>query len=493
MSRNPKRVGGATTALIILLILLMLGLTGFFIWLSIDLVNQPAPVPTVSPAAQAQPSEAPSALTEPQETVPPTTLPPPEPEKVVATATIASQGDLLMHLPVINTCIVNGSYDFSSIFKFAKEEISSYDYALANLETTLGGPDCGTPYQGNPFFNCPDSIVDSVIDAGYDMLLTANNHSGDTWANGILRTLEQVRGKGLATVGTQMDAEEKKYTMVNVNGIQLGMLCYTYASGVTGDGRPSLNGNMALAKSGIINFFVESNLPAFYSDVENQIAAMRSEGAEAILLYIHWGIEYQLKENATQRAIAQKLCDLGVDAIIGGHPHVVEPVALIQSTVDPDHHAVCIYSMGNAVSNQRTGVSSLFPAGYTEDGAMFTLTFEKYSDGKVYLAGTNVVPTWVNMHSNNSPREYNILPLVKEREDEWKDLYELTGEQLTNAKKSYDRTMGIVGEGLEQCQTYLAEAKDAREQYYYDLAWNPEKLAAPAVTVPATVPEDAAA
>jgi len=176
--------------------------------------------------------------------------------------------------------------------------------------------------------------------------------------------------------------------------------------------------------------------------------------------------------------------------IVGGHPHVVQPVELLESTVDPSHKTVCIYSLGNAVSNQRTGISDLFPAGYTEDGALFTVTFEKYSDGEVYLAGTDVIPTWVNMHQNSGPKEYNILPLVKDQEDQWKEKFALTDHNFTSCQKSYDRTMGIVGDGLTQCQNFLTQDKEAREQYYYDLAFHPEKFAAePTETVPETTPE----
>jgi poly-gamma-glutamate synthesis protein (capsule biosynthesis protein) len=210
---------------------------------------------------------------------------------------------------------------------------------------------------------------------------------------------------------------------------------------------------------------------------------MKAEGAEATMIFIHWGEEYQTTENAAQQKVAQRLCDIGFDVIVGGHAHVVQPMALLESTVDPDHKTVCIYSLGNAVSNQRTGVSSLFPAGYTEDGAMLTVTFEKYSDGKVYLANTDVIPTWVNMHSNKGTREYNILPLVKDNEEQWQESYELTDHQFESCKKSYVRTMGIVGDGLLVCQTYLDQEKTDREQYYYDLAFNPEKLATEAAPV----------
>lgn len=492
MSRNPKRGNTAVTVLLTVLILLMIAATALVIWLCIDLVNTQTDATVPSSNAVTLPSET---NPKPTQTQPPeTTLPEPEPEHVVSTATISAQGDLLMHKPVFDTCRKSdGSYDFESIFRYMKEYSAAYDYAVVNLETTFGGDDY--PYQGNPTFNCPDPFADSIVDAGYDMLLTANNHCSDTTSSGIKRTLELVREKGLATLGTQLNDEEPKYSVVDVNGIKIGMLCYTYATGVTSDGRPSLNGLSPVSETGLVNYFMENNLSKFYSEVEEHLANMKEEGAEATILYIHWGIEYQLQENATQRTIAQNLCDLGIDVIVGGHPHVVEPVALLESTVDPGHKTVCIYSLGNAVSNQRTGISSLFPTGYTEDGALFSVTFEKYSDGSVYVAGADVLPTWVNMHSNNGSKEYNILPLDIERESEWTQMFDLTDANFSAAQKSYTRTMGIVGEGLEECRTYLEQAKADREAYYYDLAYHPENYASEITeaTIETTAATDAAA
>lgn len=481
MSRNPKRSNTGVIVLLTVLILVMIAATGLVVWLCIDLVNTEPEYTAPSSNAVVLPSET---TPKPTETVPPeTTQPEPEVEHVVATATISSQGDLLMHKPVFDTCRQSdGTYDFESIFRYMKEYAASYDYAVANLETTFGGDDY--PYQGNPTFNCPDPFADSVVDAGYDMLLTANNHCSDTTASGIKRTLEQVRGKGLATLGTQLNDEEPKYSVIDVNGIKIGMLCYTYATGVTSDGRPALNGLTPVGEVGLVNYFMENNLDKFYSEVETHLASMKEEGAEATILYIHWGIEYQLKENATQRAIAQKLCDLGIDVIIGGHPHVVEPVALLESTVDPAHKSICIYSLGNAVSNQRTGISDLFQGGYTEDGVLFSVTFEKYSDGSVYVADADVLPTWVNMSTVNGPKEYNILPLDYGRLEEWQEMFNLTDALYSSAQKSYERTMGIVGEGLTECQTYLEQAKADREAYYYDLAYHPENYAAGVTEAP---------
>ena len=476
MSREPKRLGGLATFLMVLLILSVIGATACVAWMCIDMVNREPENTLSTDQSVALPTEATTATEAPTETtVPPTTEPPPEPETVIATATIASQGDLLMHKPVFDTCRQkDGTYDYESIFRYVKDTVSSYDYALANLETTFGGDDF--TYQGNPAFNCPDGLADDVLEAGYDMLLTANNHCGDTMAAGVQRTLEHVRSKGLATLGTQLNDEEPKYAVVDINGIKVGMVCYSWAYSYDG-AKVSMNGLMAIPNTGTINFFMNNNLPAFYSDVEEIMAAMKAEGAEVTMMQIHWGQEYQLTENATQNKIAQKLCDIGFDVIVGGHPHVVQPMELLESTVDPAHKTVCIYSVGNAVSNQRNGYIKDAPPYYTEDGALFEVTFEKYSDGKVYIAGTDVIPTWVNMHTTNGVKEYNILPLEESTRDTWREAFNLNDNTIGFATRSYDRTMGIVGEGLKVCQEYLAQAKIDREQYYYDLAYNPEKLA----------------
>ena len=478
MSRNDKNRGGLKAVLIIL-ILVMIAATAFMIKMCFDLVNE---VPERKPdSGSSVLEEVPTTEPEETETVPPTTIP--VPEHVVSTATVGTMGDLLMHTPIFlpqynPACYVDGVYNFDPIFEHLKDYTSSLDYAVANLETTLCGTDNGYPYHGYPNFNCPDAIVDGAKNAGFDMLLTANNHSYDTSLVGYKRTLEVIRGQGLATLGTYASADETKWTITEVNGIKIGMLCYTYAFSVTDDGRPSLNGMPHIAETGLCNYFHSSNLPKFYNEVEGYLAEMKEAGAEATMMFIHWGVEYKTNPNNEQMTMAQKLCDMGIDVIVGGHPHVIEPIDLLESTVDPEHKTVIIYSTGNAVSNQRTGGSDLFPAGYVEDGILFSVTFEKYSDGKVYLAGADALPTWVNKFNNESGKlEYNILPLDYDRVDEWQTLFGISENTFSAADKSYHRTMDLVGAGLEECLTWLAEEKVEREQYYYDLAFFPEKFA----------------
>lgn len=386
---------------------------------------------------------------------------------VTATATLASFGDLLMHRPIIEACLMDsGEYDFSTLFQYVATEIQGYDYALANLETSLGGPDCGIRYQGSPNFNCPDAIVDAVAKAGFQMLLTANNHCADTGAAGVQRTVKVIREKGLDNLGSSESSQEPKHRVVDVNGIRIGMLCYTYADVADASGAPGFNYQDPISQTGLINYYLNSDLNSFYTQVQSELALLKQQGAEVSVLYIHWGPEeYQLQANNSQRAIAQKLCDLGVDVIIGGHPHVVEPVELLTSGQDPEHKTVCIYSLGNAVSNQRIEEMSM-KSGHTEDGAVFTVTFEKYSDGKVYVKDCDVLPLWVNKFSTGPRYEFDILPLDKSQASQWIQRFSLTAEGYTQAQSSYDRTMATVGPGLTTCRSYLAQAKNQRDTAY---------------------------
>ena len=494
MSRNPKRGNTAVIVVLMVLIVLMIAATALLIYLSIDLVNKQADVtPTKNTMQLPQTSESrPEQTTEPEETEPPTTQAP-ETEHVVATATVGAVGDLLMHKPVFDTARKSdGSYDFSSIFRYIKDTVSTLDYAIANLETTFGGDNY--TYQGNPAFNCPDPLIDAVADAGFDMLLTANNHAGDTMNDGIKRTIEIVRGAGLATLGSQLSGENR-YSVVDVNGIKIGMVCYTWA--YSGNGSSfSLNGLTPVKDEGQMNYFTNANPDKLYSELGPILEGMKADGAEVTMILLHWGQEYQLTENAAQDKMAQKLCDMGFDVIVGGHPHVVQPMAVLESTENPGHKAYCIYSLGNAVSNQRNGYIQACPGAHGEDGLLFSVTFEKYSDGKVYVADVNALPTWVNMHANTGVKEYNIVPLNKETEDQWGELG-MSADQVRLALQSYERTTKIIGDGLKACREDLAQAKADREQYYLDLPNHPEWLEAESVpetvaeTVETTLPEAA--
>ena len=234
MSRPPRSNTGIVVLLSVLVVLFALG-SGLMIWLCIQMPQQ---APRLESSGNVIP--LPTRSDAETEEVPTTEATLPEPEHVVSTATILSTGDVLMHMPVVDSGYQqDGSYNFDSIFRYAAPYVGAADLAVANLETTLCGTDNGYPYHGYPNFNCPDEIVTGLRTAGFDLLLTANNHSYDTGLVGYKRTVDTVRDAGLVSLGTMKTPEEPKYTIQELNGIKVGMLCYTYAYSVNADGAPS--------------------------------------------------------------------------------------------------------------------------------------------------------------------------------------------------------------------------------------------------------------
>lgn len=398
-----------------------------------------------------------TALTEPETeaTEPPITK--------TATATIGATGDILMHDLVIKSGLdkSTGAYNYDYIFEYFSKCASQVDFAAANLEVTLCSNTNGYKYQGYPRFNSPDAIVDALKNAGFDMLLTANNHSYDTGSKGFTRTQQVIMDAGLPHIGSRPSVEHKNYYVADVNGIKVGMINYTYNTAIRDNGAVALNGlPLSVENTQLINTFNYNQLDTFYSKLADEIEAMRGDGAEAIMLYIHWGNEYQIKENATQRKIAQQLCNLGVDVIVGNHAHVPQPVALLISEKDATKKTLCLYSTGNALSNiYKTKTRTV----HTEDGMLFTVTFAKYSDGTVLVESTRVIPTWVYRYEESGVRKYRVLYMDDTIED-WKTLMNLNDSTLKLCQDSYTRTQGIVGAGVTEANQFYAENQKKVEE-----------------------------
>ncbi len=378
---------------------------------------------------------------------------PQEPKKV-ASATVVNTGDILIHAPVLNGAYnsANNTYDFSGIFTPISSYFKEADLAVANLEVTLGGTESGS-YKGYPSFNIPDSIIDAVKDAGIGMLLTANNHSYDTRLFGLKRTVGVLKEKGMDYIGTRQAADEPHFAVKNVNGINIGMACFTYENKCDTPGRKSINGNiMDASANDLLSSFSYENIDAFYSEAEKMISDMKQGGADCVVFYMHWGEEYRTAPNNWQKKIAQKLCDLGVDVIVGGHPHVLQPIEMLNSS-DGTRRTVCIYSLGNAVSNQRKEIMTSCPTGHTEDGMLFYYTFDKYSDGSVVLSSVDIVPTWVEKYASGGVYKYKVYPL--ENADNAIAQLGLSASAAASAKASFNRTAELISSGLTQCQSLL--------------------------------------
>ncbi len=390
-----------------------------------------------------------------------------EPTGIVETgrATITVTGDLLIHKPIITACAQGSGYDFTEVFQYICGYVSRSDLAIANLETTLAGTENGYAYSGYPNFNCPDAIVDGAKAAGFDILLTANNHSYDTDAAGFLRTQQVIRDKGLENLGSTMTDEETPYIIKDVNGIRIGLISYTYGEIDEATGQPAVNAfTLSPELADNINVFAYDKLERFYAEMEQRIGAMKADGAEAVVLFIHWGAEYQTYTTSSQPVIAQKMCDLGVDVILGGHPHVVQPVTVLTSNADSQHKTLCVYSLGNAVSNQRSDNMSL-DTGHTEDGMLFTFSFVKYSNGLVALDSAELLPTWVCIRSSETEFDYHILPLDKTVAD-WKSAFDIGDSNLIAAENSWQRTVDLTGEGMTQVNAWLESESQARQEVF---------------------------
>lgn len=382
---------------------------------------------------------------------------PSTPKGETVTATVINTGDIILHDRIFKDAPENnGVYDFSDFFKVADVKFKAADYAVANLEVTLAGPNENKQYHGYsgyPAFNSPDCLLDYIKGAGIDLLLTANNHSYDTGLAGLKRTVQKVKEYGFEFIGTKETESDHTYVVKDINGIKIGMVCYTYETKSAADGRKTLNGNVLASEAqNLVNSFDYNEIDSFYTDAQSVIDSMKGDGADAIVFYIHWGEEYQRSPNTWQKSIAQKLCNMGVDVIVGGHPHVLQPVELLHAE-GSDRTTVCAYSLGNAISNQRRELLKTYcPTGHSEDGALFSYTFTKTPDGVTTLTAVDFIPTWLDKYSVNGKARYTMYPLD---DATTADSYGLSAATVAKLKESYERSKTIVAKGLTICQQEL--------------------------------------
>lgn len=315
--------------------------------------------------------------------------PAPVPEDT--TVTVIAAGDIMFHYPqVISAKTEDGGYDFSPPFEYIKAYVQEGDLAIANLETVIA--DEGESPRGYPRFRSPKEILDGIKSAGFDILVTANNHSADRGRDGIIKTIQELENRQLEYIGTSM-GEKRDYIIKDVKGVKIGILSYTFGL----NGLESLLTQEELQK--MVNLTDSGR-------ISNSIAEARSNGAEVIIVYLHWGHEYHRQASDDQRVLATFLAENGADLILGSHPHVVQEIEVIRLE---GKDIPVVYSMGNLLSNQRyetMGVS------YTEDGLLVSINIVKKGDtGEIIIEPIIPIPTWVNRWSAGSGKyNYRILP-----------------------------------------------------------------------------------
>ena len=347
---------------------------------------------------------------------------------------IISLGNLIIHQSQIDGAKQENSYDFSPSFQYIKKMILDSDISMGILEGALAGCEPS----GYPFFNSPDEVVDALKDTGIDIINYANNHIYDYEDVGLQRTIDVTKEKGLDVLGVKSTEEEKNYLVKEVNGIKIGFLAYVFETSMI-NGHKTINSNILSTYSeNLINTFNYNDLESFYKKIENEISAMKSEGVEFIITSMHWGEEYNTYIEASQNEIAKRLNKLGVDIILGGHPHVIQPYEIMRN--ESGHSTFVIYSQGNSLSNQseqEIGVAE------SEDGIMIKFTLEK-KDGNVSLKEYKIIPTWVYKEEKvNGTYYHKIIPVEEALADPKK--YGISSDVYGRVETSLNRTKGILG------------------------------------------------
>lgn len=319
------------------------------------------------------------------------------------------------------------TYDFRSMFEDVKPILSAADLSLANFETTTAGP--SREYTGYPMFNAPDEVIDAIQYAGIDVLTTVNNHSLDTGSEGLKRTVQIMREKGLPTVGTYDEKPDSRVLMKDVKGVNIAILAYTESTNGLGAQYPPEQLNAML------NLMTKENISR---DVEEA----KELGADFIITFMHWGEEYMVTPNDTQVDFAHFMAEEGVDLILGSHPHVIQKSDLIEKN---DQDTFVIYSMGNFISNQR---EETLGDGYeiTEDGIIVNIDIQKNDQtGETVINNVEYVPTWVyrDKEADRSTYTYRILPIENFLiSDEISEAYKIRMERSFEAtiSKMYEMT-----------------------------------------------------
>ena len=347
---------------------------------------------------------------------------------------IVSLGNLIIHQSQINGAKNENGYNFSPSFQYIKEMVSEADISLGILEGALAG---GEP-TGYPIFNSPDEVIDSLRDTGIDVVNYANNHIYDYDDEGLQRTIEITKEKGLDVLGIKSTEEEKSYLVKEVDGVKIGFASYVFET-ETINGYKTINSNpVSINSENLINTFNYNDLESFYNRIASEISAMKAEGVEFIIASMHWGEEYNTYTEATQNEIAKKLNELGVDIILGGHPHVIQPYEIICN--ESGHSTFVIYSQGNSLSNQseqEIGVAE------SEDGIMIKFTLEK-KDGNVSLKEYKIIPTWVYKEEKGDGTYYHKIIPVEEALANPEE-YGINSDVYARLENSLNRTKSILG------------------------------------------------
>lgn len=322
--------------------------------------------------------------------------------KKETSASMVMVGDALIHGTIYTRANRNANYngyDFKPMLSHIKEITTNYDLAYYNQETILGGTELGLSTY--PLFNSPYEVGDAFLDAGFNLVSLATNHTIDKGEKGVLNSRKYWnQQENVLAAGSYSSFEERDKVIINeVNDITYGFLSYTtYTNGLI----------VPTGKEYLVNVYDKDKVK---EDIEKY-----KDKVDLLIVSMHWGTEYMTYPTEKQKEMAKYLADLGVDLIIGTHPHVIEPIEYIDNTL-------VIYSLGNFISSQ-VGVERL-------TGLMLSLNIKKEEyHGKTTISFDNIEGTLIYTDRNNG---YIVYPYHK-----------LNNNILNNYKSYYEKYSKIV-------------------------------------------------
>lgn len=351
------------------------------------------------------------------------------------TIKVSSIGNLIIHSPQLPPAYNGSGYDFSPSFEYIKEKVEGADVAMAVLETSLKGDG---NYAGHPLFNTPDEIIDALKGIGVNHINFGTNHILDGGTDGIIRSKRVTEDKGLEVSGIRSSVDEDKYVIEEVKGEKIGVISYVYETALI-DGVHYLNGiPMSEEQLGLINSFNYEELNLFYTDLEKNMNEMKEKGAEFIIVNLHFGEEYESTPRNYQKEIAAKLNEMGVDILLGNHPHVIQPYEVL--TNSQGKKTFVTYGQGNNLSNQC--LTTLGDA-RTEDGFIVNFTLKVEAEG-LKIQDYTIIPVWMYREPRGDGYfTHRIIPLDGEGNTDI-PIPVTTGE--SSAAASLQRTKNVLGE-----------------------------------------------
>ena len=355
---------------------------------------------------------------------------PTPPEKKEYSASLIMVGDALIHNSLYNDAnrLANYSgYDFKPQIELIKEEVSKYDIAYYNQETLLGGTSIGISTY--PSFNSPQELGDAMIDAGFNLVSLATNHTLDRGEKATLLSREYWnKQENVHAIGSYSSNEEKaelETKVLTVNNITYAMLNYTYGT----NGIP-----VPKNKEYLVNLWNDTtNYEGYKEQVKEDVTAIRDK-VDVLIVAMHWGREYTHTPTKLEVETAKFLASLDVDIIIGTHPHVIQPVEWIDNTL-------VFYSLGNFISAQKSSACSNYKCSV---GLMSSLTITKTIENEETKIVINNIQNNLIYTYHNNFTNFKVIPFSNQEIKNYLQNYKEVYNKYSDIIKSTDERINIV-------------------------------------------------